>query len=591
MAYRSTKFGVWDCGVFVQRFGLVEEALRNGTLEGAEREAWQQYYDACGAFPPPDAGSGEASIELLSRPALGGDGVDVLDATWTTDIHAGYQQATLTVVPPRGVSKFDDSVLAGVTVPDLDHHTLFEGRVEEPSVDFMEANSRELACGGYSGYLADIDSFRRCYVSGDPGAWAFDQATPYASLFSSGIEDGDRIVVRVAAGADASSPTHLPLRANARAYWQLFDGDATSETIRGFKADYVVDSFDEGLGATLHGRDKLTGGSIDRVLWTAPSVFHTTGTISLDADDIGNDITCLVLILRQGDGAISDYADTGGEDPDVWSVYAGVGLSEPRVYGSELGFDVSPEAVVKDIVLTVVDEDHTDFPDSSGVVLGDLYIKDRITQGQAIEQVNAALDWNYGFGEGHVFHYRKPWTKDTVPRTELVCVSMADPRMGDWSVRLDYTSCCNRVVAEYQTTLGVRSVTVQDGEGPLGTSWRSKTLDLTGSVSDHDTAVTLATKYLQDNLWPKPTGSLTLRDKAHLACGIDLPALQVLPGMMVYNMDVPEEDGGGCLLITSIDGSLVAREVTINVGVRSNRLDRWMAAKELKVRARKRRRR
>ena len=541
-----------------------------------------------------------ATIDYLRRPNLGGEGVDVLDASWTSDIHAGFQSATLTVLPPRGVSLYADSVLDGVILPDLDQHALFEGRVEEPDVTFTGDDKRDLECTGFSAYLQDDETFRRCYVDSSVEHWKFDQIASYASAFSIGIEDTQRLVMRVAADLTGPTSTGVPVKdgEHVRMYWELFDGALgdSAETIQGFKFHYQTNNVHTGtptLTAKLYGRDKLSGGSIDRLLWTAPATsgpyYNGSGNVSLDATDIGSDITCLVFIL----GETGDCGYAGQTDPtlDTWDLCDGISITLPRVYGSACGAVITPEGVVADLVNSIVDSDHTDFPDASGMVIGQLYFDQCTTIADAIAQVNSLLDWSWGFDEGSVFFYRKPWEAATAPDVETIVVSMADPLMSEWSVRLDYAECCNKVVASYQATPDkTDTVTVSETDGPLGDTWRVKYLDLTGQCDDADTALAVATRYLADNLWPKPTGSCTLKDAAHLACGLTAKAIHAKPGMMLYNMDVPVERGGGRLLITSVDGSLLDRAITLNVGVRSNRMDRWLSALELKAKAVRRRR-
>ena len=575
---------------------------------------WDWYFIASGAMPPSMTDI-FATTEYVVRPSLGGEGVDVLDAVWTNDIHAGFQSARLSVLPPRGVSTYADSVLDGVVLPDLNNHTLWEGRVEEPEITFSGDDERGLECTGYIAYLEDEGAFRRCYVDGSLLNWQFDQCTSYSEVFTVGIEDqgGDirendgakapdgRMVMRVSADLAGSIDTHVTLKEgfNCRMYWRLFQGqsgtDLTADVISGFKFRYESHGIRTGspnLMCKLYARDKLSGGEVNRLLWTHPAVAANPpddhGTVTLDANDIGNDVKVLVFKLVQED---DDLGYVGQADPELddWDISNGVSITDPRVYASELGTNITPERVVEDMVEAIVDEDHRDFYDTSGQTIGHLYFEDFVSINEAVAQVNRLLDWNYGFGEGGVFYYEKPWTAATVPADQLIVTSMVDPKMSNWNVRMDYSECYNKVVAEYQATpKRTDTVVVKESDGPLGSHWRVKTLDLTGECDDETEATTVATRYLADHLWPKPTGSVDLTDTVHLACGLDIPAVQVKQGMMIYNMDIPSERGGGYLLITSIDGSLIDRRLTANVGVRSDRLDRWLARNELKARARAR---
>jgi hypothetical protein len=469
-------------------------------------------------------------------------------------------------------------------------HLLWEGRVEEPDLAFVEAERTTLEATGYSGFLSDNEYFRRCYVDTNLANWQTDQSTKYADRFSVGIEDDDKLVLRVScSGGDPGQK--LTDDCNCRAYWQLFGGTDTTQSIKALKFHYVADNLEDSLRVDLYGRDKLSGGSVNRHIWSAPVEFAPSGNVSLDATDIGSDVRVLVFKLRQYGYTITTYTDLSGGYTDEWSLFSGIAFDKLRVFASDLGANVTPERVVRDAVLDLVDDEHIDFPDTSGLVLEHVDFSDPTTVGQAIEDMNAMLDWNYGFTDGQVFFYRKPWTAGTVPMGELIVTSFADPRLISWDVRRSYQDCYNRVVAHYIKTNGrLDSVTVQDAEGPLGSTWRTHYLDLTDVCSTEADATLVATAALRDGLWPKPTGSITLADGAHLASGIEVPATYLRPGMMVVNLDLRPEQGGR-IMVTNVQGTLVARQATLGVGARVNRLDRLLARRELGAKRRRRTRR
>ena len=311
--------------------------------------------------------------------------------------------------------------------------------------------------------------------------------------------------------------------------------------------------------------------------------------MSLNAGDIGDDVNVLVFKLEQVGETITTYTDPSAAYVDEWSLFVGIAFDDVHVYASDLGANVTPERIVRDAVLTLVDDDHIDFPDVSGYVLEHADFSDPTTVGQLVEDVNQMLDWNYGFDDGQTFFYRKPWTSATVPLGELIVTSFVDPNLGEWGVRRDWQDCCNKVVAHYTKKNGrVSSVTVSDAEGPLGAQWKTKFLDLTDTCNSSSDATLVATQRLRDGLWPKPTGSIPMKGDAHLAVGMDVPAIYLRPGMMVVNLDVQPEKGGR-LLVTSVSGRLVNREITLEVGTRSTRLDRLMARRELGAKRRPRR--
>lgn len=546
------------------------------------RQVWAKYQD--GTYVTTDV---YATTELIARPPMGGQGVDVLDAEWTIDRHGGFTSATLEVVPPQRLARFADDVNEPVEIRDTNHHLLWEGRLEEPDLDFVEAERWTVEATGYVGYLEDDEYFRRTYVDNSLTSWQTDQATRYADRFSVGIEDDDKLVLRVACyGGDPGQV--LADGMNCRAYWQLFDGVTTTQQITAFKFHYLLSGLDTSLRCRLYGRDQLSGGSVNRLIWTAPAEFDDEDDVSLDANDIGDDVRVLVFKFDQVGSTITEYTDLSSSVAD-WSLFSGIAYSDLRVFASDLNANVTPERVVRDAVLTLVDDDHIDFPDTSGFTLEHVDFGDPTTVGQAVQDMNAMLDWDWGFEDGQSFFFRKPWTVANVPMSELIVTSFVDPCLVSWDVRRSYQDCYNKVVAHYLKPSGrMASVTVSDEEGPLGNTWRTKFLDLTDTCNNATDATTVATAYLRDGLWPKPTGSATIVDYAHLAAGIDVPAIYLRPGMRVVNLDLAPEDGGR-MLVTSVTGSLLQRQITLEVGTLSNRMDRLLARRELGAKRKKRR--
>ena len=286
---------------------------------------------------------------------------------------------------------------------------------------FVEADRWTVEATGYVGYLGDDEYFRRLYVDSSLANWQTDQSTKYADRFSVGIEDNDKLVMRVSCyGGDPVQVLHDGM--NCRAYWQLFDGITTTQQISAFKFGYQANNFADSLRCRLYGRDKLSGGSVNTLLWTSPASYEPSGDVSLDAEDIGDDVKVLVFKLDQVGEVITQYTDTSGTSVDAWALFCGIAFDDLRVYASSLGANVTPERVVRDAVLTLVDDDHIDFPDTSSYALEHVDFSDPTTVQQAIEDMNAMLDWDYGFDDGQTFFFRKPWTAATVPAGELISI-------------------------------------------------------------------------------------------------------------------------------------------------------------------------
>ena len=151
-----------------------------------------------------------ATTQFVTRPLMGGQGVDVLDAEWNIDRKGGFTCASIDVMPPKSISRYADNVNEPVEVRDANQHILWEGRVEEPDLGFVEADRLTIEATGYSGYLSDDEYFRRCYVDGIIASWQTDQSTKYSDRFTVGIEDDDKLVLRVS--CQGGDPGQTPPR-------------------------------------------------------------------------------------------------------------------------------------------------------------------------------------------------------------------------------------------------------------------------------------------------------------------------------------------------------------------------------------------
>ncbi|MCL0167742.1 hypothetical protein M2T55_36235, partial [Klebsiella pneumoniae] len=93
-------------------------------------------------------------------------------------------------------------------------------------------------------------------------------------------------------------------------------------------------------------------------------------------------------------------------------------------------------------------------------------------------------------------------------------------------------------------------------------NWKTRFLDLRESCDSQSDAEQEAQRYLDQHLWPRPTGTLSLKGEAQLANGHTIPALHIRPGMMVRNTDSEFE----AQLIEHVSGRLREREVTLTIG-------------------------
>jgi hypothetical protein len=298
--------------------------------------------------------------------------------------------------------------------------------------------------------------------------------------------------------------------------------------------------------------------------------------------DIPVDTQSLIFRIEEKGDACT-YMVFGSGDPETWGSHYGADISNLRVYGSTLDDDVTPERVMADLAAVIADDAEERDCEVTGYTIGQLCVADPTTRRQVMEDVNEMLDWNYGFEDNATFFFRQPWTAATVPDSELVVVSSADPCLRSWDVRIDRSELCNRVVCYYAKPNGYTGVvTVSESDGPLGASWKTKFLDLRDSCESVTAAGTEAQRYLDQHLWPKLTGTLTLAGDVMLANGAQIPALHIRPGMMLRNIDVDPDPH----MIEHVTGRLRAREATLTLGKRASRLDIFMAREQLKAKRR-----
>ena len=519
---------------------------------------------------------------------IGGNGVDVLDATWEIDRKGGFVGGSLDVVTPTGFARHDTTVLAPVEIRDVNGHLLWEGRVEEPGVVDREAGTQLVECTGYISQLEDNEAFICNFIDTEIGNWNTTQCTRFADRFNvETIDDADTPKLALS----ARQGIEIVTGANARAYWY------PTNTHNGAMVRHVTFRVTaNGLGGDIRialyacdypGDDKT-------LLWSR-TTDCTNLDVEIEEEDIPATTACLVFRIEQVGDDVT-YLVYGTGDPETWGLYYGAEISRIKVYGSSLSDTVTPEAVVGYLADYVTDEDHRDFPDASSMTIGQLAYFEPTTPRAVLEDVNAVLDWNYGMDDGQVFFYRKPWTPATVPPSETVVVSAADPGLVSWDVRLDWHDTYNQVVAYYTKPNGrYGNLMVWDYEGPIGgpTPARTKFLDLRGLCDSASEATTIANRVLAEVLWPRPTGSVTLKGDCTLGNGYRMPAIYLRPGMMVKNPDLRIEDTGdpankGLMLVTAVSGRLVDRQITLTLGTRDSRMDRILARQALRTRTVKR---
>lgn len=516
------------------------------------------------------------------RQVIGGNGVDTLDAVWEIDRHGGYGGASLEVIPPIGIARHDVSMLAPAEIRDplAGDHLLWAGRVEEPGLAHREARTQSIECTGHIAALEDSDCFLCNYVDTEIGNWDTTQCTRFADRFEVGTIDDDdvpKLVLRARTGI------LVPKDANARAYWYPTNARVGAMARR---VKFTVTAI--GLVGDLRLRLYASRypGAAKTQIWSRTTDCEDLA-VDITSASIPSDTACLTFRIENLESVT--YMVYGDGDPETWGLVLGAEISNIRVYGSSLDHTVTPERVAGHVFDLIADDEHRDLPDASGLTVGQLaYFEPGTTARRVLDDVNALVDWDYGMGAGEVVYFRKPLTAATAPPDQIVVVSRADPRLVGWDVRLDWADVANHITAYYTKPNGRYGVVnVSDYEsGPLTTE-KQRFLDLRGICDSADEATAIAQRALADALWPRATGTVTLRDTCTLANGFnEMPAIHITPGMLLLCPDLRPEDTGdpaerGHMLITHVRGSLAKREIVLTVGRRARTLDMLLARREL----------
>jgi hypothetical protein len=416
-------------------------------------------------------------------------------------------------------------------------------------------------------------------------------------------------LVRLGAPLDAADAPWLryldacgldaPVYSSARIYYHLFDGLPCDDRITDALLKLRVGGTEANLAGTryrmsVYGRRGINTRNLSllhREYIDLPDIgsvgldqnWRYWRDVTVDEEDIDeHPVRCVVVKMEQM--AKNTYVEQNAEynaagadqaglaDPPMW----GMRLTEASIWASSLRREVTPEAVVEDIVSPYWSGDRFWCPDSSGVecdqVVFDSIPKSRL---DALLEIDEMLDWDIEATRDR-FTYRKPTTLGEARDDELYTVSLADPGYtGTITPAMD--ECCNgaRIVYTTRTQTPKELVAHWDSEY-LGDADKTRVFTLPESVRSRAQALACVPRLEASYAEPPIAGSATLVGSVPVASGEDRDVLLVRPGELLQVQDAPRTFRRTEREISSVVLQPMNRQADVELGAKSRRFEKWL---------------
>jgi hypothetical protein len=353
----------------------------------------------------------------------------------------------------------------------------------------------------------------------------------------------------------------------------LTGGTITLEdTITGGGSDWEV---------SLHLRGTPNGADHDH--WTSGSEGTHTVHIGVGEDlEPTNTSRCIVLRVKCITAA-TDYKFTGlaADSP-----HYGARILKMDIRGSNAA-TMAPEDLIADLAADFTTAAQRNFPDDSGLLVGQMNFAEPTTRYECITTLNDLLRWQWGFGPGTVFTMRKPWTPANVP--DRACYDLPYTLAAP-SLTAPLDDCFNAVEVLYVDTKDRPKVYRHAGVSTaLGDVTRRQSIQAPEGVHKAAGAAQTAEAYLADHLEPVPTGSVTVQGMVPLVNGKTRHALHIRPGEYMYFRDAPTEEERK-VRITRVERTPDTQSSSLEFGRNPSRLDRLLARWDTGTKARRARR-
>lgn len=376
---------------------------------------------------------------------------------------------------------------------------------------------------------------------------------------------------------------------NARAYWHLFGGVADDDRIRNLYMRFMVGGLEAPLAGdayqvSVYGREHINGANLvtlHRENIDLPDI----GSVGLDEawrywrtvqftkrNIDARAVRCIVLKVEallatpppgmQNTDYTPHYADQSTTaDPPPW----GVRLLKYRINASPIGTNVTPPRAVRDIVSPYWSGTKVHITPST-LALRQLTF-DRIPFGrrQALDDVNALLDWDYGVWDGEEFWYNPA-------SSSVITIDAKDPRV-TLSVNADVHEVFNACRVLYTNRNGRPRETVVHADGSdIKSPVKAQTIEAPESVRTKSAAIRCGERFLRNRRRAAVTGNATLRGISPVWGD----AMLLRPQGKVLIQGVPKPFSGPHK-ITRVQLDPLTWSASLEFGVTSRRFEVWLA--------------
>lgn len=376
--------------------------------------------------------------------------------------------------------------------------------------------------------------------------------------------------------------------ANARTYWHLFGGvddvDRTTDLylriqIGGTEAPLAGDAYQ----VSVYGRQHINGPNLvtlRRENIDLPDIgsvgldeaWRYWRTVEISEHGIeAHNVKCIVLKVEalladasytpQNTDYVPHYADQSTEaDPPPW----GVRILKARINASDLGTNVTPSRAARDIVSPFWDAEHRHITSSSLALRQLAYDQIPFSRRQALDDVNALMDWDYGVWDGDEFWYGPP-------ATDVLTIDATDPRV-TLSLNADVHEVFNACRVKYTNRNGRdREVVLHADGSDIASPVKAQTVEAPDSVKTKTAAIRCGQRFLRNHKKATVTGKATL----YGISDVWGDAMLIRPQGRLRIKGVPKPFSGPHK-ITRVNLDPLQWAAHIDFGVESRRFEVWL---------------
>lgn len=389
---------------------------------------------------------------------------------------------------------------------------------------------------------------------------------------------------------------------SCRVYYELFDGLNVDDRITDLYMELQVGGTEAPLAGdrfqlSVYGRRHINGANLATLhqeyidLPDIGSVgldesWRYWRDVTIDVSDIdANPVRCVVVKVEALLADLSDYEPLNEDyvpnyadqssmaDPPMW----GVRITKASVWASSLRREVTPEAVVEDIVSPYWSGERFFCPDTSGVTCDQLVFeslpKNRL---EALRDVDEMLDWDIEATE-ESFTYRKPTTLGEARDDELYVVSLADPHYsGRITPAMD--ECCNGARVNYTNKNERPRELIRHWDSEtLGDLPKKRYFDMPEAIRSKAQAEKMLERIEASYAEPPIAGSADFKGTVPVASGEERDCLLMKPGELLQVQDAPRTFRRTEREISSVTLHPLTREAEVEMGAKSRKFEKVLA--------------